>query len=154
MARSIALLFLAMLAPHAAWSALPAAKPDDSLGATERIVEARSKAWIAAALAGDADAFRSFATPEYVMLWVDPATNQQPAHWHTRSIDEWADMLRTGRVKYHSVVLRNTTVRINGSVAIFAGEYTQKASGDGSESDESGFFVETWVNRAGQWLAV
>ena len=96
MARSIAFLLLAMLVPHAAWSAPPSAKHDDSFGAIERIAEARSNAWIAAALSGDADTFRPFATPEYAMLWVEPAKNEQPAHWHTRSIDEWVDMLRTG----------------------------------------------------------
>jgi ketosteroid isomerase-like protein len=153
MARPIAILLLAGLLSVPVWSAPPAGTSTDPSSA-ERTVEARSRAWVKAAIDGDANAFRSFATDDYVMLWVDPASNQQPARWHTRSRDEWVDMLRTGKVKYSSVLFRNTKVRINGDIAIFTGEYTQKAGGDGTESDESGFFVETWVKRHGVWLAV
>jgi ketosteroid isomerase-like protein len=154
MARSIATLLLAALLPVAAWSAPPSVGTSKHSSSTERTVEARSRAWVKAALDGDVDAFQSFATDDYVMLWVDPASNGQPARWHARSRDEWVDMLRTGKVKYSSVVFRNTKVRVNGDIAIFTGEYSQKAVGDGTESDESGFFVETWVKRHGLWLAV
>lgn len=33
--------------------------------------------------------------------------------------------IRTKQVKYHSVVLRNTKVRLNGDIAFFTGEYTE-----------------------------
>ena len=154
MARSIAILVLAVLLPVAAWSASPSVGTSKDPHSTERTVEARSRAWVKAALDGDVDAFQSFATDDYVMLWVDPASNGQPARWHTRSRNEWVDMLRTGKVKYSSVVFRNTKVRVNGDIAIFTGEYSQKAVGDGTEADESGFFMETWVKRHGVWLAV
>ena len=154
MPRSITAVLLAALLPVAAWSAPPSAGTNHGSRSTEQIVEARSRAWVKAALDGDVDAFRSFATDDYVMLWVDPASNGQPARWHARSRDEWVDMLRTGKVKYGSVVFRNTRVRVNGDIAIFTGEYSQKAVGDGTESDESGFFVETWVKRHGLWIAV
>jgi ketosteroid isomerase-like protein len=154
MARSIATLVLAALLPIAAWSAPPSVGTSKDSNSNERTVEARSRAWAKAAVDGDVDAFRSFATDDYVMLWVDPASNGQPARWHARSRDEWVDMLRTGKVKYSSVVFRNTKARVNGDIAIFTGEYSQKAVGDGTESDESGFFAETWVKRHGLWLAV
>jgi ketosteroid isomerase-like protein len=154
MTRWIVCLILVMPVSFGAWRAPPAIAATANAGTTEQIVEARSRAWVKASLDGDADVFRSFATDDYVMLWVAPATKTQPAHWHVRSRDEWVAMLRTGKVKYKSVELRNTRVRVNGDIAIFTGEYTQKALGDGTEADESGFFVETWAKRGGEWLAV
>ncbi|HUO94686.1 MAG TPA: nuclear transport factor 2 family protein [Steroidobacteraceae bacterium] len=154
MTRLLTILIIASLAPIVAWAAPPAAAPADASASAERVVEARSRAWVKAALDGDADAFRTFATDDYVMLWVDPATEEHAARWATRTRDQWVDSIRSGKTKYQSVVLRNTKVHINGDVATFTGEYTQTGLEDGNESTESGFFVETWVRRRGQWLAV
>ncbi len=150
----IVCLILVTPVSFGAWRSPPAVAATANTGTTEQIVEARSRAWVKAALDGNADLFRTFATDDFVLLWVDPATKTQPAHWHVRSRDEWVDMLRTGKVRYQSVVFKNTRVHVNGDIAIFMGEYTQKALGDGSETDESGFFVETWAKRGGEWLAV
>jgi ketosteroid isomerase-like protein len=154
MTRLIVCLMLVMPVFFGAERAQPAVAATVNTGTTEQIVEARSRAWVKAALDRNADLFRTFATDDYVMLWVDPATKTQPAHWHVRSRDEWVDMVRTGKVKYQSVEFKNTRVRVNGDIAIFTGEYTQKALGDGTEGDEAGFFVETWAKRGGEWLAV
>jgi hypothetical protein len=154
MARVIVCLFLVLPMSFGAWRAQPAVAATANTGTTEQIVEARSRAWVKSEVDGNADLFRTFATDDYVELWVDPATKTQPAHWHARSRDEWADMLRTSKVKYQSVVLTNTRVRVNGDIATFTGEYSQKALVDGKETDESGFFVETWAKRGGDWLAV
>ena len=126
MTRSIAPLIVAVLLPFAAWTAPPPVAARDDSNSTERAVEARSRAWVKAALDGDVDAFRAFATDDYVMLWVDAASDGQPARWHTRSRDEWVELIRTGRVKYRSVVFRNTKVHVNGDIAIFTGEYSQR----------------------------
>jgi ketosteroid isomerase-like protein len=154
MARLIVCLFLVLPVSFGAWRAPPAVAATANTGTTEQIVEARSRAWAKAAVDGNAAYFRTFATDDYVELWVDPATKTQPAHWHVRSRDEWADTLRTGKVKYQSVELKNTRVHVNGDIATFTGEFTQKAVRNGTETDQSGFFVETWAKRGGEWLAV
>jgi len=154
MARLLAVLLLTALSPVAASAADPIATSSTGSLSSEQVVEARSRAWAKAAVDGDVDAFRSFATADYVMLWVDPPSKGEPARWHMRSRDEWIAMLRAGKLKYSSVVLRNTRAHVNGDIATFTGEYSQKTAGRGSGTEESGFFVETWVKRRGAWLAV
>ena len=122
--------------------------------ATERAVEARSRAWIKSEVDGDADAFRTFATDGYRLLYVEPKTAERPAHWVTKTRDQWEEDIRKGRSKYRSVTLRNTEVHLNGDIALFTGEYTEKGIRNGAEYTESGFFVETWARREGQWFAV
>jgi ketosteroid isomerase-like protein len=126
----------------------------ESPAAQERAVDARSHAWIKAALDADADTFRTFATDDYIMLYVEPKTAQSPAHWVTKTRDQWVEEVRSGKVKYHSVVLERTQVHLDGDVAVFRGEYTEKGVRNGKEYSESGFFVETWVRRKGQWFAL
>jgi ketosteroid isomerase-like protein len=127
-----------------------------SLGSAtaESAVEARSRAWIKTEVDGDADAFRTFATDGYIQLYVEPKTPLHPARWASKTREQWAEEIRTKQVKYHSVVLRNTKVRLNGDIAFFTGEYTEKGVRDGAEYTESGFFAETWAKRNGQWFAV
>jgi ketosteroid isomerase-like protein len=118
------------------------------------VIEARSKAWIKTAIEGDVDAFRTFATDDYVMFYLEPAASERPARWGTMSRDEWAASIRAGKVKYRSVELRKTQVHMNGEIATLSGEYTQTVVRDGAETTERGLFIETWVRRGNQWLAV
>src|SRR5271169_5716377 len=120
----------------------------------EKAVEARSLAWIKTAIDRDIPAFRGFASDDYVLMWVEPAANGQKVKWATRTRDEWAEQLRSGRRKYYSVDLRNTKVFVHGDIAIFSGEYTEKGTTGGKEYTDEGLFTETWVNRHGQWVIV
>jgi ketosteroid isomerase-like protein len=120
----------------------------------EKVVEARSLAWIRTAIDRDIPAFLSFASDDYVLMWVEPATNGQKARWATRTRNEWAEQLESGHLKYISVDLRNTKVFVHRDVAIFSGEYTEKGIRDGNEYTDEGLFTETWVKRHGQWLIV
>jgi ketosteroid isomerase-like protein len=119
--------------------------PVSSATSIEKAVEARSLAWIKTAIDRDIPAFRSFASDDYVLMWVEPAANGQKAKWATRTRDEWAEQLRSGRLKYRSVDLRNTKVIVHGDIAIFSGEYTEKGTTDGKEYADDGLFTETWV---------
>ena len=112
--------------------------PVPSATPIEKVVEARSRAWAKTALDRDIPAFRSFASDDYVLMWVEPATNGQKAKWATMTRNEWAEQLQSGRLKYHSVDLRNTKVYVHGDVAIFSGEYTEKGTRDGSEYTDEG----------------
>ncbi len=87
-------------------------------------------------------------------MWVEPAANGQKAKWATMTKNEWAEQLQSGRLKYHSVDLRNTKVYVHGNVAIFSGEYTEKGTRDGSEYTDEGLFAETWVRREGRWVII
>jgi hypothetical protein len=147
-AATVALLFLSPGYVRCDESATPGSNTAESA------VEARSRAWIKTEIDGDADAFRTFATDGYIQLYVEPKTSLHPARWVSKTREQWAEEIRTKQVKYHSVVLRNTKVRLNGDIAFFTGEYTEKGLRDGAEYTESGFFAETWVKRNGQWFAV
>jgi ketosteroid isomerase-like protein len=120
----------------------------------ETVVEARSLAWIRTAIDRDIPTFLSFASDDYVLMWVEPATNGQKARWATRTRNEWAEQLQSGHLKYISVDLRNTKVFVHRDVAIFSGEYTERGIRDNSEYTDEGLFTETWVKRRGQWIIV
>jgi ketosteroid isomerase-like protein len=133
------------------------AEPDSRVPSTasiEKAVEARSRAWIKTAVDRDIPAFRSFASDDYVLMWVEPAANGQKAQWATWTRDKWAEQLRSGHLKYQSVDLRDTKVVLHGDVAIFSGEYTEKGTRDGTAYTDNGLFTETWVNRQGQWIII
>jgi hypothetical protein len=153
MERSIALLALALALAPVAFTA-DSAKKDATQTATEQAVEARSRAWAKSAVDGNADVFRSFMTKNYVLLYVDPKTGKHPARWVAKTGDEWVESLRSGRQKYMEVKLWNTKVRLNGDLAVFAGEYSETGVEGGKKYTESGFFAETWIERDGQWFAV
>ncbi len=121
---------------------------------TEKAVAARSSAFVKAALNGDVASFRAFMSDDYVMLWVEPATNGKKAHWATMTKEEWVEGLRSRKRKYHSVELLNTKVYVHGDVAIIAGNYTESGTREGVEYSEAGLFSETWVKRNGQWIIV
>jgi ketosteroid isomerase-like protein len=127
--------------------------PLDSAG-SEKAVEDRSRALIKAELDANVAAFRSFLSDDYVLLYVEPAASGQKARWATRTKEEWATLLGSGREKYDSVDLRDTRVYLHGDVAIFTGEYTEKGTRDGEEYTEDGLFTETWVLRQGQWMMI
>ena len=128
--------------------------PPPSTTSVEVAVEARSRAWVKTALDGDIAAFRSFASDDYVLMWVEQAKDGQKARWATRTRDEWVELLRSGSIKYQSIELRNTTVHIHGDVAIFAGEYSERVTRDGRQYTDAGLFAETWVRRHDQWIIV
>jgi ketosteroid isomerase-like protein len=128
--------------------------PKESPSAADKTVEARSRALIKAELDADVEAFRSFLSDDYVMLYVEPATAGKKARWATMTKEEWATLMSTGREKYHSVNLRNTKVYLHGNVAIFAGEYSQTSTTDGKDRADEGLFTQTWVKRHGQWILI
>jgi ketosteroid isomerase-like protein len=125
-----------------------------SAQALEKVVADRSLAFANAALTGDVSRFRSFMTDDYLMLWVEPASNGRKAHWTTMTKQEWVDQLSSGKHKYQSVKLLNTKVYLHGNVATFVGDYTESGTRDGVQYSEAGQFAETWVNRDGQWVIV
>jgi ketosteroid isomerase-like protein len=129
-------------------------KPPQGSASSERAVESRSRALVKAELDADVAAFRSFLSDDYVLLYVEPAVSGRKARWATRTKEEWATLLSSGREKYHSVDLRHTKVYLHGDVAIFTGEYAEKGTRDGEEYTEEGLFTETWVRRQGQWIMV
>jgi ketosteroid isomerase-like protein len=146
---SASALLLTIGSAFAAADSVAASTPDD-----ERAVAARSRAFVKAALNGDVAGFGTFMSNDYVMLWVEPATNGQKAHWATMTKDEWVEGLRSGKHKYHAVELLNTKVYLHGDVAIFTGDYTETGTRGGMEYSEAGLFSETWVKRKDQWVIV
>src|ERR1700722_8856598 len=89
------------------FSVLPATADSDppptSTTSVETAVEARSRAWIKTAMDRDIVAFRGFASDDYVLMWVEPAKDGKKARWATRTRDEWAELLRSGHMKYQSI---------------------------------------------------
>jgi ketosteroid isomerase-like protein len=153
MLRSVMLSALALISAVTLSAGEPTST-DPAHSAIERTVEARSRAWAKAAVDGDVDAFRAFASKDYLLLEIEPKTAEHAARWTTTTREQWADSLRSGQLKYHSVELRNTKVHVNGDVALFTGEYTESGVRNGTEYTDSGLFVETWAKRQGQWIVV
>jgi ketosteroid isomerase-like protein len=142
-------LVLSIGSAFAAADSTPSSTP-----AIEKAVAARSLSFVTAALNGDMASFRAFMSDDYVMLWVEPATNEKKAHWATMTKEEWVEGLRSGKHKYHSVELLNAKVYLHGDVATFAGDYVETGTREGVEYSDSGLFTETWVKRNGQWVIV
>jgi ketosteroid isomerase-like protein len=135
--------------------ASPALPPTPASGtAVEQAVADRSRAFAQAALNGDVASFRAFMSDDYVMLWVEPASDGKKARWATMTKNEWVELLRSGKHRYRSVELLNTKVYLHGDVAIVSGDYTEAGTRDGVEYSEAGLFSETWVRRQGQWVIV
>ena len=153
MKRKLILCASALLLAIGSASATVRSAPTSS-PTVEKAVAARSLAFVKAALNGDLAGFRTFMSDDYVMLWVEPATNGKKAHWATMAKEEWVEGLRSGKHKYHAVELLNTKVYLHGDVAIFAGDYTETGTREGVEYSEAGLFSETWVKRKGQWVIV
>jgi ketosteroid isomerase-like protein len=142
-------LVLAIGSVFAAADSVSTSTPD-----IEKTVAARSLAFVKAALNGDAADFGTFMSDDYIMLWVEPATNGKKAHWATMTKEEWVEDLRSRKHKYHSVELLNTRVYLHGDVATFTGDYTETGTREGLEYSERGLFTETWVKRNGRWVIV
>ena len=83
--------------------------------------------------------------------WID-ATLKGDAR--IRGKAEWVDGVRSGRLRYESVTLRNLKVRLYGDTAVVTGEYTQKATSDGQDYSARGAYATTWLNRGGRWQAI
>jgi ketosteroid isomerase-like protein len=135
-------LFLQIAGASPASPSAPTSAP-----VVEKAVADRSLAFVKAALSGDVAVFRSFMSDDYVMFWVEPASDGKKAHWATMTKEEWVAQIGSGTHKYHSVELLNTKVSRHGDVAIFTGEYTQAGTREGVDYSEAGLFSETWVKR-------
>jgi ketosteroid isomerase-like protein len=140
---SIALFALGVAVARSA----PAAGPAEA-------VTARSRAFTHTAVQGDLATFATFMSDDYVMLWVEPATDAKKAHWATKTKKEWMEELRSGKNHYRSVELNNMKVHFHGNVAILTGDYTQTGTRAGVAYSEAGLFNETWVKRNDEWVIV
>jgi ketosteroid isomerase-like protein len=143
----VSILFFAIASASVARSA-PAAS------SAEKEVAARSLAFTRAAVKDDLATFPTFMSDDYVMLWIEPATDGKKAHWETKTKEEWVEELRSSKNKYHSVELLNMKVHLHGKVAMLTGDYTQTGTREGVEYSEAGLFSETWVKRNGQWIII
>ena len=129
MKRMLILCTSALVLAIGAFAAADSATP--SIPDVDRAVAARSLAFVKAAVSGDLADFGTFMADDYVMLWVEPATNGRKAHWATMTKEDWVQGLRSGKHKYHAVELLNTKVYLHGDVAIFAGDYTETGTREG-----------------------
>ena len=123
--------------PNPAWSQSPT-------GAEAQLI-AMEHEWIEATLRGDADAFAAFMADEYVAV---------VANARVRGKAEWVDGVRSGRLKYAAVTLRNLKVRLYGDTAVVTGEYAQTATSDGQDYSARGAYATTWLNQGGRWRAI
>lgn len=127
---------------------------ESAAAAQAKAVEARSRAWIRTALEGNAQAFLTFASDNYVLLWIEPASGATGAHWVASTKREWADQIASKAVRYDSVDIYNLRIHVDGELATIAGEYRQTGVRAGKAFSEQGLFTETWAKRRGEWIAV
>jgi hypothetical protein len=86
----ISLLCAAALIVGTGSAAADSSTQKESSNAAEKIVEARSRALIKAELDADVEAFRSFPSDDYLMLYIEPATPGHKSRWATMTKEAWA----------------------------------------------------------------
>jgi ketosteroid isomerase-like protein len=91
---------------------------------------------------------------DYVEIAAETAPGTTTNTWANIGKAEWVDWVRSGREKYTSVDLRNFKVYLHGDVATVTAEYSQTGTKDGKDVNASGFYVDTWVNKGGDWHVV
>ncbi len=132
---------------------LPAASTSTKASDADLII-ASERAWAQAPVKGDAVGMARFMSDDYVQIASEslPGTNKNG--WVTLRKSEWVDLVRSGREKYTSVELRNIKVYLHGDVATTTGEYSQTGTEDGKDISASGFYIDTWVKKNGDWRVV
>lgn len=103
---------------------------------------------------GDSSRMASLMADDYVEIVMETASGSGKSHWQTTDKAEWIALVRSGREKYTSVVLRDIKVYLHGNVATVTGEYWQTGTRDGKDISAAGFYVDTWVKKDGKWLVV
>ena len=151
--KQIFLLVVCALAVVAVNGALLAGSSSSTSGDMEQIV-ASERAWAQAPVKGDAVGMARLMSDDYVEIAMETAPGTSKGSWVTTSKAEWVELVRSGREKYKSVDLRNIKVHLHGDVATVTGEYTQTGTNDGKDISASGFYVDTWVKKNGNWQVV
>jgi ketosteroid isomerase-like protein len=124
--------------------------PQSSVSST---IIAAEHAWAKAAVDGDVAAFAKYMSDDYVLIVVDTGPDKKP-HFEFTSKSKWVDRLRAGGDKYDAVELDHLDVRVSGNVATVTGHYSQTATRDGKNNSSDGIYVNTWVQRQGQWQVI
>ena len=114
---------------------------------------AAEHAWAHAAVVRDVGAFAKYMSEDYVLIVVNTGPDKKP-HFEFTPKAKWVDRLRSGGDAYDSVELDDLHVMVNGDVATVTGHYTQKATREGKDNTSDGVYVDTWVQRHGQWQVV
>ena len=102
--------------------------------------------WANAWMKGDATVFDRVEANDFV--GVDAATGDL-----FNKVQDVAS-IKNGEWKVQSVQLDDMKVRFHGDTAIVTGRFLQKAQFKGADRSYTGRFVDTWVNRGGQWQVV
>ena len=114
---------------------------------------AAEHAWPKAAVDHDIAAFAKYMSEDYVLIVVNSGPDKKP-HFEFTPKSQWVERLRTSSDKYESVEIDDLHVMVTGNVATVTGHYVQKATRDGKDNSSEGIYVDTWVERHGQWQVV
>jgi len=88
-----------------------------------------------------------------VLIVVDTGPDKKP-HFEFTPKSKWVERLRSGGDKYKSVEIDDLHVIVNGTVATATGRYSQKARREAKDNSSDGIYVDTWLQRHGQWQIV
>lgn len=120
--------------------------------ASDAIIAAEH-AWADAPVEHDVDTFAKYLSDDYVLIVVNTSPDKK-SEFELTTKPKWVEMLRSGREKYDAVEIHDLRVLVNGDVATVTGQYSQKGTRDGKDISGAGLYVDTWVNRKGQWKLV
>jgi ketosteroid isomerase-like protein len=113
----------------------------------EQAVRTATQRWLDATVRADADALDGMLTEGYTFTHATTAI--------TDSRDEWLESFRSGRRRYKSWQISDTTVRLFGGTAIMTGRGHQEVVRDDGIFNLYTSFTNVWVQQDGAWrLAV
>jgi ketosteroid isomerase-like protein len=146
--------FVAWIAVVVAIGNSPPAGAAPTTGDDKEQVIASERAWTQTAVDGDARAMAKFMADDYVEIVMETDTALKTSRWVTTNKADWIDLVHSGREKYKSVELRNLKVYFHADMATVTGEYSQTGTKDGKDISATGLYVDTWVNKSGNWQIV
>jgi len=121
-------------------------------GVTDAIIAAEH-AWAHAAVVHDVDTFAKFMSDDYVLIVVNTSPDKK-SEFELTDKAKWVEMIRSRREKYNSVEIHDLKVLVNGEIATVTGQYSQAGTSDGKDITSAGLYVDTWIERKGQWQLV
>ncbi len=138
------LAFLSAIVMLASVALGQTAKMSSGAGDVAQLKEIENK-WMNAEMHGDAAYLDTILAPDFTYTGPGAAVMNRT---------ELLDRVKSGKTKMEAGSVSDMNVRVYGNAAVVTGAYTQKGTEGEKAFDDSGRFTDTFIKKAGKWLAV